>query len=425
MDLAGWAVAATAGLALAAIAVHSGAKLGTAAAPFLGRYRWHLTAASALAPAVATLVVLATVRRWTERLNWPTLLAAGYAAALAWTMSLTVIDGRNGFTRGLNGPRGYLSDLDKIGDHPWDFLRTFPASGVDYSPAARGHPPGPVLLLWALHRIGLTGLTLGVFLTAIGMLTVPLVLTAVRDSAGETAARRYAPVLCLAPSAIWAAASMDAVVALLGAMLIGAGVRASRRQSHGWSAARWAALAGLITGMAALFSYAIGWLGLSLVLLYFARRRPFLNIATGVSALVPVVAAQILGFGWVDGLLAAHVDYGLRTVPYRSVVWCSVLSVAVLLLVAGPPVWASARKIRNTPGWPFLVGAGSAVVFSVLAGLALGGAEQAWLPFFPWLTIAAVAPERPGGTQATQPLLLTATGALTALVLSAVIARPW
>jgi len=66
-----------------------------------------------------------------------------------------------------------------------------------------------------------------------------------------------------------------------------------------------------------------------------------------------------------------------------------------------------------------------AVAFSVLFGLARGGAEAAWLPFFPWLTVAAVAPLRQAGPSPGSPLLLVAVGALTAIAIEAVLATPW
>jgi hypothetical protein len=101
------------------------------------------------------------------------------------------------------------------------------------------------------------------------------------------------------------------------------------------------------------------------------------------------------------------------------------LSLVVLLLATGPPLLASMRKLRNTPGWPFLVGAGAAVAFSLAAGLARGGVEHAWLPFFPWLTVAAVAPEQQAGPTPPAPLLLTGAGAVVAVALAAVLETPW
>jgi hypothetical protein len=187
----------------------------------------------------------------------------------------------------------------------------------------------------------------------------------------------------------------------------------------------WALASGVTLGLAALFSYAAPWLGLSVVCLYFARRRAFLNIATGLGALLPVLAAQLAGFSWIDGLSVARADFAARVEPHRSAVWWGGINVVVLLLAAGPPLVRSLRRMRNTPGWPFLVGAGVAVAFSILAGLARGGAEAAWLPFFPWLTVAAVAPRRQAGTPPPSPLLLVAVGALTAIVVEAVLATPW
>jgi uncharacterized membrane protein len=165
-----------------------------------------------------------------------------------------------------------------------------------------------------------------------------------------------------------------------------------------------------------MFSYAAPWLGLSVVFLYFARRRPFLNLATGLGALVVPVAGTAAGFSWLAGLLAAHAGY---TRPAASELLWGPVSLVTLLLCAGPALVASLRKLRNTPGWPFLAGAGLAVAFSVLFGFARGGAETAWLPFFGWLTIAVTAPERQAGPPVAVPRLLAGTGALVALVLAA------
>jgi methylthioxylose transferase len=65
------------------------------------------------------------------------------------------------------------------------------------------------------------------------------------------------------------------------------------------------------------------------------------------------------------------------------------------------------------------------VLFSILTGLARGGAEAAWLPFFPWLTVAAVAPAEPGGEPPPVAWPLVIGGAVTAIVIEAVLANPW
>jgi hypothetical protein len=418
-----WAVLCLVGLGLTALAVHGGAQLGTAGAPFLGRFRLQVGPASALAPAVATTVLLITARGWLDRARWSVVLVWGYATALGWALSLTLVDGSNGLTRALRSPEEYPADLATVGDRPLSFIRHFVASGGGLSAATRGHPPAPVMLLWGLHQAGINDdLALGALLTALGTGTVPLVLSAARGVCGETAARRYLPILVLAPYAVWTAVSMDAVVATLGAAMVAAGVRASAPGRTGLAATGWATVAGVLAGLAALFSYAAPWLGLSVVCLYFARRRAFLNLASGFGALLPVMCAYLLGFSWVDGLNLAHADWASRIEPYRSALWWSGISLVVLLLAAGPPLVASARK---APGWPFLVGAGFAVLFSILTSLARGGVEHAWLPFFPWLTIAAVAPERQAGPAVRTPLALAGLGAPVAIVVEAVLATPW
>jgi methylthioxylose transferase len=47
--------------------------------------------------------------------------------------------------------------------------------------------------------------------------------------------------------------------------------------------------------------------------------------------------------------------------------------------------------------------------------------EHAWLTFFPWLTVAATAPQRQAGPPVPSPLLLVGAGAATAVVLRALL----
>jgi hypothetical protein len=425
-DLLIWLWLTGIGLALTWVAVRGGAQLGTRSAPFLGSYRFAVGFASVLAPAVATAVLLAAHRGRFERGSFGSVLVLGWWASFTWALTLALVDGAAGLTRSLQSPDNYLTDVPRIGEDAIAYLSSFATSAADHSVAARGHPPGPVLLLWALHRLGLTDrLALGVLITALGALITPLVLSAVRGVCGEVAARRYAPVLILAPYAVWVAVSVDVLVAVLGTAMVVMGELASAQHRRGWRAGAWALGSGITLGLAALFAYAAPWLGLSVVCLYFARRRAFLNVATGLGALLPVLAAHLAGFTWTDGLAMARADYAARVEPYRSALWWGGISIVALLLAAGPPLMRSIRRLRNTPGWPFLAGAGVAVIFSVLAGLARGGAEVAWLPFFPWLTVAAVAPQVQAGEPPPSPLLLVGVGAFTAVLVEAVLATHW
>lgn len=423
-DLSAWSALVVAGAVATWLAVRAGADLGTASAPFLGRYRIEWGAATALAPLVAIAVIAIARRGWFHTAQWSIVLLASYCGLLSWACSLAFVDGAGGFTRALLSPESYLHDVTAVGDHPLAYLRGFIDIAGERSIASRGHPPGPVLLLWAAQKAGLTNhLVLGLAVTALGALVVPFVLSAVREVCGEVAARSYAPVLILATWAVWLAVSIDALVAALGAAMVAAGVRATAR--HGVRAGGWAFLAGLLLGTAALFSYAAAWLGLCVLCLNFARRRAALNWASGVGALVPVLAAWIAGFNWFDGLVSAHSDFTTRVDPVRPMLPWLGISLVALLLAVGPALVSSVRKMRNTPGWPFLVGAGAAVLFSLAAGLARGGVEHAWLAFFPWLTVGVVAPEQRGGPVPPPPLVLVAVAAFTAVVVEAVLATPW
>jgi hypothetical protein len=306
-DLLAWLALTAIGLGVTWLAVRSGAQLGTRSAPFLGSYRFAVGFATMLAIVVAATVIFGAQRGRFEELPFRSVLAVGWAATFGWALSLALVDGAAGLTRSLQSPDNYLTDVPGVGDEPLAFIRTFTEHAGQHSVAARGHPPGPVLFLWALHRLGLTDrLALGVLIAALGALITPLVLSAVRGVCGELAARRYAPVLILAPYAVWVAVSVDVVVAVLGAVMVAMGVRASAHTRTGWRAGLWALACGVTLGLAALFSYAAPWLGLSVVCLYFARRRAFLNVATGLGALLPVLAAQFAGFVWIDGLAVAR-----------------------------------------------------------------------------------------------------------------------
>lgn len=421
-DAARWLAVVAAGLALSALAVTLDARLGTASAPFTGRYRLKIDPGTLLAPLVA-VAVLAGVRRGVhERLPWRWLLAASYAAAAAWALGLALVDGGNGLAGPVTAPDGYLPDALAVGSDPAGFLQDFVARAGEQSASTRQHPPGPVLLLWGLIRLGVSSpAALGVLITLVGCLSVPLVAVAVRSLCREPAARRLLPALVLAPYAVWLAVSLDAVTLALGAGAIACGVVGSEpRRSP-----LWAVGAGLLLGAAALFSYSVGWLAASLIATYFVRRRPLLNMISGGAALIPLALAQLAGFVWTDGLTAAQADFSLRVEPHRSwAVWV-LLDVFLLAIACGPALAASARKLRRTPGWPFVVGAGLAVLFAIGSGLSRGEVERSFLPFFPWLLVAAVAPE-PGREEASPtPLLLVTLGALSAVVIEAVLRTAW
>ncbi len=421
-DATVWLAVVLAGLALSGLAVLLHLRLGTASAPFTGRYRLKLDAGSLLAPLVAGAVLVGVRRRVHERLPWHRLLAVSYLGAVGWALALAVVDGGNGLAAPIRAPDGYLPDAATVGSDPLAFLHDFVADAGSHTPSTRQHPPGPVLLLWALGRLGVQRPAfLGLLVALLGCVSVPVVAVAVRSLCGERAARRLLPVLILAPYAVWLAVSLDAVTLTVGAAAVACGVVGSEpRRSPLWAAA-----AGLLLGTGALFSYSVGWLAGSLIVTYFVRRRPLLNMISGAGALVPLVLAQLAGFVWADGLTIAQADLSERAGPHRSWLLWAFLDLFLIAIACGPAVAASARKIRRTPGWPFLVGAGLAVTFAIGSGLSRGEVERSFLPFFPWLVVAAVAPEAGTTEPAPTPLLLVGLGAVSAVVIEATLRTAW
>lgn len=427
-----WLIAVGAGLTLAAVAVEVHWRLGTSAPPFTAAYRGKLELGTVLAPAVAFLVLRITLRRSIE-VSWRRLLIGGYLVAIAWTFGLAAVDGGNGFAAPVSNPNEYLVDVPGIGSHPGRWLAHFVAMAPQHTAAVRTHPPAPALLLWLLDKVGVDRpATLGFILAAIGCLTVPLVAIATRSLCGETAARRLLPVLALAPYAVWVAVSMDAVTMTLAAAGITCGVLASEHRRRGWSQTRWALASGLLLGCSALFSYAAPWLAVSVICVYFVRRRPLLNLITALGALTPLFVFRAAGFVWTNGLTAAQMDLSLRVGSQRSWLLWGFLDVVILLIACGPAVIITMQRLRLTPGWPFLAGAGAAVIFAIGSGLARGEVERSWLPFYPWLLTAAVAPlvrptreTPPAASAGPMPWAEVLVGVIAATVLQSILRTTW
>jgi hypothetical protein len=376
---------------------------------------------SALAPALAAggLLAAALTRRRTAGRPSPgftPLLGLAYVTTVAWWLALGAA--------ARTGERVSSSLLAAGGRDPSDLLRV-----------TNGRPPGPELLVWALARTGLHDrLGVGVVLTVLGALVVPLVAVAVRSLCHEPAARRLLPVLVFAPWAPFAVASPDAVTAALAAAALAAGVVGCERGRRAW----WALGAGLLLGVSGLFSYPAMWLGVAVAAAYFVRRRPLLNVITGVGALLPLFALRLAGYSWPDGLARA----GTGLVDQSALAWLAPDLLAVLLC-CGPVLVRATRRVAMTPGWPFLVGAAAAASFALLDGLASGhavetsaaegvagggGVATMWLPLFPWLLVAALAPRPrpalPGDTHSAGevPYGLVGVGAALAIVLAALLA---
>ena len=423
-----WAGLVAVGLGITALAVALSARVGSAGAPFTGRYRFKIEIGSFLAPATAITVLAAVKSGIADRLRWPILLAVAYASAIWWAVSLALVDGGNGFASPIDSPNEYFRDVPSVGSHPGQFLHSFVAEAPHYSVATRTHPPGPVLLLWVVGKLGIhRPETIGILVTLLACAYVPVLAIGVRSLCHETAARRLLPILVLAPYAVWLAVSMDAIVLLLAAVFVTLGVVGSEPGRR----PLWALGSGLVLGLDAMLNYAVVWLGVSVMAVYFVRRRPLLNVITAIGALLPLGVARLFGFSWAAGLSLAQHDFSVRVGPHRSWLLWALLDLVLLLIACGPAIIRAFLRLHLTPGWPFVVGAGLAVIFAILSGLSRGEVERSWLAFYPFLLIPAVAPavRPPRGTVGMDagpvPYWPVAVGAVGAIVIEAVLRTTW
>lgn len=389
-DLVRWAALSAIGLLVALLANRDlAAATGRSAVGRYGHGEFVVGPASVLAPLVAVVVVVAVVRGLHERLGWWWLQLSAFLAATAWAVGLAFVGG---------------VDAERM---------TAAAS------AERQAPGAALLLSWLGDLGGYSPVVLRLTLCAISALVVPFAAAAVQSLCGEVQARRLVPILVLSPYAAWSAAGIDGVVAALCAGMIALGVMASER-GRGW---RWriplGVVSGLLLGTAALASYGALALALSLLCTFFVRRRPLLILVTAVAMFVPLAVAYAAGFSWTAGLLAARTP--LHAPDTGRLVVLLAVDLTALLITCGPAFVASMRKIRNTPGWPLLVGAFAGLLFWAVTGLPSAHAVEAWLPYLPWLTVAAVAPPRQAGPPVGSPVLLIIAGAVTAVVVRALI----
>jgi hypothetical protein len=277
--------------------------------------------------------------------------------------------------RPLSSSLDYLAVVDRI-HGPQAFLRTFVARLGSYPVHVRGHPPGMPLLFWAIG--GTPGVAAAVVLASSAVVAAA-VLIACRAVAGERLARRAAPFIVLSPAALWMGTSADAVFAALVAVAIALVV------------ARRAFLGGVMFGGALLFTY--GAVPLLLLPAVVARRRAV--IAALAIALVLVLAA-IGGFWWLDGLRATHAQYSAGIAAHRSYPYFVVLgNPAVVAVAIGPAVVAALAGLRERRLWLLCGAALGALVLADISGLSKAEVERIWLPFFPWLTLAAATLQRP------------------------------
>jgi hypothetical protein len=416
---------------------HEWVAMRVGAAPIFGYWDPHVGWGTA--PAI--LIALATVLWGTavaQRLSWRMLTLCSWATACAWAFALAMIDGwQRGFVGRLTTRDEYLSQVGGITDIP-DTLRTFASRIVDYQPNSwvthvSGHPPGALLTFVGLDRIGLHGgAWAGLLCLLVGSSAAAAVVVAVRALADEQTARRAAPFVAMAPTAIWVAVSADgyfAGVAAWGIALLALAVHGKVR-----SPALVAAGAGLLLGWAVFLSYGLMLMGLLALAVLVGSgqsgpdRRASLRAlgSAAVTALAVAMAFAVAGFSWFDGYTLVQQRYwqGIaKDRPFQYWSWANLACVVCAIglgSVAGISRVFDIAAMRRRSGFHVLLLAILAVVVCAdLSMLSKAETERIWLPFTIWLTAA------PALLPLKSHRLWLALNAAGALVLNSLISTNW
>lgn len=340
-------------------------------------------------PAIAfALLAVAFAPRLAARLQFGTLLAVAWGAAAGWSVLLALTDGVRAISRPLETRYEYLTAVPRVGSSPGSFLRGFIEDLPTYATHVRGHPPGLVLLLWSLDRVGLGGSEAAAALViGAGALVVPAALIALRELSGAASARAAAPFLVLFPGAVWMATTADALFAGTLACGVAALALATGRRDPAGRAL--ALVAGLVFGAALAMSYGAAPFG-AIPLAICLWRRDLVSLAfAGVGVLLVLGSFGAAGFWWPAGLEATKDQAFAGVQSRRDYLPFLLISLAAFALAIGPAAAAGLARLRERSTWVLCGAALVAVAVAGLSGLSRGETERIWLPFAPWLVIAA------------------------------------
>ena len=344
------------------------------------------------------------------RLPWRALPWVTWATACAWAFSLAMIDGwQRGFAGRLTAPNEYLGQVPSVTDIS-HAVRTFASRIPDFQPNSwithvSGHPPGALLTFVWLDRIGLGGgAWAGLWCLLVGSSAAAAIVVAVRAVADENTARRAAPFVAVAPTAIWVAVSADAYFAGVAAWGIALLAMAARRT------VRWPIVAaigsGLLLGWGIFLNYGLALMALLAVAVLITA----VDWRSAARALVPAVLAALAvvgvfalaGFWWFDGYTLVQERYwqGIaKDRPFQYWSWANFASVMCAIglgSVAGVGRAFDIAALKRRSGLHlFVLGALLGIVFADLSMLSKAETERIWLPFTMWLTAAgALLPPR-------------------------------
>ena len=400
--------------------------------PLMGTWLPHVGVGTPLAAAVA-IVVVGYGPLLAQRLPWRTALAATYAAALAWTFGLALVDGwQRGIVLRLLKSTEYLGVVPRIDDAGVGAtLRVF----TDYilldvprhwPTHVAGHPPGATLVFVLMERLGMGGgAWAGSACVVVGCLAAVAVPVTLRVLGAPRSARRILPFCVLFPGAVWVGTSADGLFTGIAATAVAVFAYGCRRT--GVRGIVGCAAGGLLLGSTLYLSYGLALLALvvlAVVALTGDALRAWRSLLVAAAAVAAVVLAfTAAGFWWLDGyhLLVQRYYQGVAALrPYSYWVWANLAS---LFLSTGPAVAAGLARLRTHPARAEMTGnepmrrgmnprtrpgsrvvtlprerlvvlalagaAALALILADLSGMSKAEVERIWLPFGVWLVVAA------------------------------------
>ena len=352
------------------------------APPLFGRFDIRLGPATLIAAAVGVIVVW-----WGPRvaaiLPWRLLLVVTTTVAAVWAVSLALLDGVDALSAPLTGPHDYLASVGRV-DSPGVLLESFVDRLETFSLHVQGHPPGMVLTLWGLARVGLGGASWATVLVIVsGASASAALLLVVKSTVGEFTARNLAPFLVLSPAAIWIATSADAYFMGVGAwgmalLALGAQCRSDYLALGG----------GVVLGLLLFLSYGAAALApVALVVAWVhGSLRPLLVALAGVLVVMLLFAAG--GFWWFEGLSGTVARYEAGVSSQRPLAWFALANLGAFALVLGPATATGLVRLPRAPAAVLTWAALAGVFAANLSGLSKGEVERIWLIFVPWILVA-------------------------------------
>lgn len=399
-------------LALAAAAVLACVAAPSLVGPFDPRITVRVIPAVAVGAAIVWLGPRAAVR-----LPWRWLVAAAFIASISWAVALSASDGAAALTEPVSRPAEYLTTSESVAS-PRTFLASFTNRIDGYPIHVRGHPPGMVLLLWGLGEAGLGGAGwAAAVMIAAGCSAACAALIASRETSGEDLARAAAPFLVLLPAFVWIATSADALFMGVAAWGVTLAVLATGR--IGARAAGLSFAGGAVLGCAIFLTYGAVLLAGIPLIVTIARRRVRLILPAAIAASAVVAVFALLGFWWLDGLLATRREYLAGAGGVRGYWFFLVANLGALALAIGPATVAGLTKLRSRGPWLLVGGAIAGVMLADLSGMSKGEVERIWLLFVPWLGLAA------GALAASGSRAWLAANASAGLALQMLLRSPW